>query len=102
MSTAKNLTNDALKDIMTDAVVYRGVKPGSLDEFVVPGTYYISPTYGNISITGLEWGTLIVAAGADMIVQMYFPINADFFVTRYFWKTKWSQWLKHQGTPLQT
>lgn len=102
MSTAKKLTEDTLKELMTDALVYRGVKAGSLDGFVVPGTYYISPTYGTTEIPVSDWGTLIVATGAGMIVQIYFPINTDLFVTRYSWRESWSPWMMHQGTPLST
>lgn len=65
----KVLTNKALKGILSDALVERGVAV-DVDAITTPGVYYINQTTANTPLAPGSYGILIVARTGDLMVQL--------------------------------
>lgn len=107
MSQTKVLTNEVLKGIMTDAMVYRGSNP-DLDTALTAGVFQI--TGKNIIPTLYQYGILRVMEAGEFVSQEYIPHRttldtpADWasayvgcYARRTHYNGEWSPWIIFRG-----
>lgn len=91
------LTNDLLKGVMTDALVYRGICL-DMNTCLTPGYYQVQyQSTKNIPSGVYEYGILTVKATATFISQEYMPHNHNAGQTyrtlsRVWTEKAWSNW----------
>ena len=99
------ISNELLKEIMTDAVVARGsvTKDDNVNEITTPGVYTVA---SDSQIQGLPSGTsmygnLTVERGGLYIFQIYRTVDANVYQRRRYVGEPWNTWYKLvSGTPV--
>lgn len=111
MAEAKLLTNDMLKGIMSDALVFRGIVRVPLEEIVQNGIYQIDVNTPASTLSPINSGisfisTLIVlnrGVGAD-VIQILIETDLRILIrsSRLYWTNggKWSAWRVISTVPL--
>ena len=97
MSGTKKLTNELLKEKMTDAVAAR-YWCQDVDLCKTAGAYACGAECLNLP-DGRTMGTLVVFESGDSnygILQIFVPHNASTFFVRLYWRG-WLQWRKLTG-----
>lgn len=102
MSNAIPLTNDLLKGVMTDALVYRGIVL-DINTCLTPGYYQVqSQSTKNIPTGAYQYGILTVKKTASFITQEYIP-HSKFMESKFkIWIRTWTEnrfnnWLSYSA-----
>lgn len=97
MSETVRLTNDLLKGVMTDALVYRGICQ-DMNTCLTPGYYQVQyQSTKNIPSGVYEYGILTVKGTASFISQEYVPHSTNAgqpyrTVSRVWTQNTWNTW----------
>jgi hypothetical protein len=99
MSQAKVLTNQRLKGLLTDALVFRGNAPSDLNDCRQWGLYHIQCNEANLP-PGLTQGSVmeVMQRLADRIIQRIVTQNAIYW--RFCIAGVWEKWYYVSGTKL--
>lgn len=92
MSKATVLTNNLLKGVMTDALVYRGIVL-DINTCLTPGYYQVqSQNTKNIPTGAYQYGILTVKKTDSFITQEYIPHSKNSTESKYrIWIRTWTE-----------
>lgn len=104
MSKAITLTNNLLKGVMTDALVYRGLCT-DFDTALKPGYYKAAQQMGTINYppSSYQWGILEVLVAEEFILQRYTPHQFGSSKALYYRMSSqgvWNPWILISGQEL--
>lgn len=104
MSKAIPLSNNLLKGVMTDALVYRGIC-ADFDTALQPGYYKVASQMGSINYppSSYKWGILEVLVAAEFILQRYTPHQFGSSKALYYRMSSqgvWNPWILISGQEL--